>query len=106
MWGTVQASKGRIGSFFGKYHPILPVSVQSLRWPLFFSTVLGVLIFSLYASFIFNGTAAWLVGLVYIAYDTVLLSFMVISSQRAVTRQEERQRTHPVVSPLPGPRPT
>jgi cellulose synthase/poly-beta-1,6-N-acetylglucosamine synthase-like glycosyltransferase len=60
--------------------------VSSLRWPLLFGTVLGLLIFSLYAGFAFHGAAAWLVGLIYISYDTVLLLFMVCSSQWAVTR--------------------
>jgi cellulose synthase/poly-beta-1,6-N-acetylglucosamine synthase-like glycosyltransferase len=60
--------------------------VRSLLWPLLFGTVLGLLIFSLYAGFAFHGAAAWLVGLIYISYDTVLLLFMVGSSQWAVTR--------------------
>jgi cellulose synthase/poly-beta-1,6-N-acetylglucosamine synthase-like glycosyltransferase len=78
--------------------------MQSFRWPLLFSAVLGVLIFSLYAGFAFRGVAAWTIGLVYISYDSVLLGFMVVSSQRAVTRQD-RRRERPV--PLPaGPRPT
>jgi cellulose synthase/poly-beta-1,6-N-acetylglucosamine synthase-like glycosyltransferase len=68
--------------------------VQSLRWPLLFGAILGLLLFSFYASFAFKGTAAWLVGLVYISYDTVLLSFMVVSSQIAVNRQE-RQKDAP-----------
>ena len=76
--------------------------MQSLRGPLLFGAVLGVLIFTLCASFILHGLAAWSVGLVYIAYDTLLLSFMVISSQRAV-RQHERKKELP--RPV-GPRPT
>jgi cellulose synthase/poly-beta-1,6-N-acetylglucosamine synthase-like glycosyltransferase len=60
--------------------------VRSLFWPLLFSTVLGLLIFSLYAGFAFHGAAAWLVGLIYISYDSILLLFMVGSSQWAVTR--------------------
>ncbi len=78
--------------------------MQSLRWPLLFGTVLGVLIFSLCASFILHGAAAWLVGLVYITYDTFLLSFMVVSSRRAVRRQE--QALHSGKDRPPGPRPT
>jgi cellulose synthase/poly-beta-1,6-N-acetylglucosamine synthase-like glycosyltransferase len=58
--------------------------VRSLRWPLLFGTVLGVLIFSLYAGFAFRGASAWLVGLIYITYDSFLLLFMVFSSRRAV----------------------
>jgi cellulose synthase/poly-beta-1,6-N-acetylglucosamine synthase-like glycosyltransferase len=62
--------------------------VRSLRWPLLFGTVLGLLIFSLYAGFAFHGASAWLVGFIYISYDSVLLLFMVGSSQWAVRRQE------------------
>jgi len=43
-----------------------------------------VLIFSLYAGFAFRGASAWLVGLIYITYDSFLLLFMVFSSLRAV----------------------
>jgi cellulose synthase/poly-beta-1,6-N-acetylglucosamine synthase-like glycosyltransferase len=63
--------------------------VRSLRWPLLFGTVLGLLIFSLYAGFAFRGASAWLVGFIYISYDSVLLIFMVGSSQWAV-RNERR----------------
>jgi cellulose synthase/poly-beta-1,6-N-acetylglucosamine synthase-like glycosyltransferase len=79
--------------------------VQSLRWPLLFGTVLGLLIFTLYASFAFQGVAAWSIGLVYILYDSLLLAFMVISSQVAVTRLERQRKNAPKPSPLPGPRP-
>ena len=80
--------------------------VRSLRWPLLFGTVLGLLIFSLYAGFAFRGVAAWLVGLIYISYDTVLLGFMVISSRNAV-RQQERDLAAAKQHPAPaGPRPT
>ena len=79
--------------------------MPSLRWPLLFGTVLGLLIFSLCASFILHGAEAWLVGLIYISYDTLLLSFMVVSSQRAVNRQERAQRSGKT-GPPPGPRPT
>jgi cellulose synthase/poly-beta-1,6-N-acetylglucosamine synthase-like glycosyltransferase len=65
--------------------------MQALRWPLLFGAVLGLLIFSLCAGFIFRGAAAWLVGLIYISYDTLLLGFMVVSSYRAVRKQEEAQ---------------
>jgi cellulose synthase/poly-beta-1,6-N-acetylglucosamine synthase-like glycosyltransferase len=75
--------------------------VQSIRWPLLFGTVLGLLIFTLYASFAFRGVAAWMVGLVYIAYDSILLSFMVISSQIAVTRQERLQKAEAIAAPKP-----
>jgi cellulose synthase/poly-beta-1,6-N-acetylglucosamine synthase-like glycosyltransferase len=77
--------------------------VQSLRWPLLFSAVLGLLIFTLYASFAFKGVAAWMVGLVYIAYDSLLLGFMVVSSQIAVTRQErQRKASMAAISPPAG----
>ena len=66
--------------------------MQSLRWPLLFSTVLGLLIFTLYASFAFKGIASWSIGLVYIAYDSILLGFMVVSSQIAVMRQERHKK--------------
>jgi cellulose synthase/poly-beta-1,6-N-acetylglucosamine synthase-like glycosyltransferase len=79
--------------------------MQSYRWPVLFGTVLGLLIFSLCAAFILHGAAAWLVGLVYISYDTVLLSFMVVSSQIAVSRQEDARRGIRR-NPAPGPRPT
>jgi cellulose synthase/poly-beta-1,6-N-acetylglucosamine synthase-like glycosyltransferase len=72
--------------------------VQSLRWPLLFSAVLGLLLFTLYASFAFKGVAAWTIGLVYISYDSLLLGFMVVSSQVAVMRQG---RHKPAASPSP-----
>ncbi len=80
--------------------------MQSLRWPLLFGTVLGVLIFTLYASFAFRGIAAWSIGLVYIAYDSVLLLFMVISSQVAVTRQDRLRKAGRPAILLNSPRPT
>jgi cellulose synthase/poly-beta-1,6-N-acetylglucosamine synthase-like glycosyltransferase len=80
--------------------------VQSLRWPLLFSAVLGLLIFTLYASFAFTGIAAWSVGLVYIAYDSLLLAFMVVSSRIAVARQYRLHQAGPAMTPRPGPRPT
>jgi cellulose synthase/poly-beta-1,6-N-acetylglucosamine synthase-like glycosyltransferase len=80
---------------------------SSLRGPLLFGGVLGVLLFTLYASFAFRGVAAWSIGLVYIAYDTVLLGFMVISSQRAVARQDRQRRLGSDPSPTrTGVRPT
>jgi len=75
--------------------------VKSIRWPLLFSSVLGLLIFTLYASFAFRGVAAWMIGLVYIAYDSLLLGFMVVSSQIAVLR-EDRKRAAPPVPPSPA----
>jgi cellulose synthase/poly-beta-1,6-N-acetylglucosamine synthase-like glycosyltransferase len=82
--------------------------VQSIRWPLLFSAVLGLLVFTLYASFAFRGVAAWMVGLVYIAYDSLLLGFMVVSSRIAVARQNRHTKAPPApVSPPPdGKRPT
>ena len=77
--------------------------VQSLRWPLLFSAVLGLLIFTLYASFAFKGAAAWTIGLVYISYDSLLLGFMVVSSQIAVARQDrQRKAASAPVPPLVG----
>jgi hypothetical protein len=73
--------------------------VQSLRWPLLFSAVFGLLIFTLYASFAFRGVAAWTIGLVYISYDSLLLGFMVVSSQVAVMRQDRRRKGR---RPAPG----
>jgi len=84
----------------------LLLPVQSLRWPLLFGTVLGVLIFSLVASFAFTGIAAWTIGLVYIAYDSVLLGFMVISSQIAVVREERKRNAPPAAILATSPRPT
>src|SRR5476651_1115358 len=82
-------------------------SVQSIRWPLLFGAVLGLLIFTLYASFAFRGVAAWTIGLVYISYDSLLLGFMVISSQVAVMRQERQRRIASADQPQSkGPRPT
>jgi cellulose synthase/poly-beta-1,6-N-acetylglucosamine synthase-like glycosyltransferase len=82
--------------------------VQSFRWPLLFGTVLGLLIFTLYASFAFRGVAAWSIGLVYIAYDSLLLAFMVVSSQVAVGRQDELRKAAPPLAPptIDGKRPT
>ncbi len=73
--------------------------MASLRWPLLFGAVLGVLIFSLYAGFAFRGAAAWLVGLIYISYDSALLLFMVGSSQWAVRRQERARWEAPARRP-------
>lgn len=67
--------------------------MQSIRWPLLFGSVLGLLLFTFYASIEFTGVAAWTVGLVYIAYDSVLLGFMVVSSQVAVTRQDRLRKS-------------
>jgi cellulose synthase/poly-beta-1,6-N-acetylglucosamine synthase-like glycosyltransferase len=69
--------------------------MQSLRWPLLFGTVIAVLIFTLYASFVFHGVAAWMIGFVYIAYDSLLLGFMVVSSQLAVIRQDRKKLASP-----------
>jgi cellulose synthase/poly-beta-1,6-N-acetylglucosamine synthase-like glycosyltransferase len=82
--------------------------VQSIRWPLFFCAVLGLLLFTLYASFAFHGIAAWMVGLIYIAYDSLLLGFMVVSSQIAVMRQDRQKKAamSSVSPPASGPRPT
>ncbi len=61
--------------------------------------MLGVLVFSLYAGFAFRGAAAWLVGLIYISYDSALLLFMVGSSQWAVHRQARARPASPSVRP-------
>ena len=61
-------------------------------WPLN-SSILGLSpSFTLYASFAFKGVAAWTIGLVYISYDSLLLAFMVVSSQVAVMRQERQRK--------------
>jgi cellulose synthase/poly-beta-1,6-N-acetylglucosamine synthase-like glycosyltransferase len=80
--------------------------VQSFRWPLLFGSVLGLLIFTLYASFAFTGIAAWSIGLVYIAYDSLLLAFMVVSSQIAVIREDKRRAAGPPPILAQRPRPT
>jgi cellulose synthase/poly-beta-1,6-N-acetylglucosamine synthase-like glycosyltransferase len=69
--------------------------------------VLGLLLFTLYASFAFRGVAAWSIGVVYISYDSLLLGFMVVSSQVAVTRQDQKRKAKAASAPpAPGPRPT
>jgi cellulose synthase/poly-beta-1,6-N-acetylglucosamine synthase-like glycosyltransferase len=73
--------------------------VQSLRWPLLFGAVLGLLIFTLYVSFAFKGVAAWSIGLVYIGFDSSLLGFMVVSSQIAVMRQDRRKKSDNNIPP-------
>jgi len=80
--------------------------VQSLRWPLLFGSVLGILIFTLIGSFMFTGAAAWCIGFVYIAYDSLLLSFMVVSSQVAVIREDRRRAAGPSPILARAPRPT
>ena len=58
------------------------------RRGLFFGVLLGstalLLLTVIGAAFVGSGPWAWAVGLVYIAYDTWLLGFMVSSSQRAI----------------------
>lgn len=80
--------------------------VHSLRWPLLFGSVLGLLILTLYASFVFTGVAAWSIGLVYISYDSLLLVFMVISSQVAVIRQDRLKKSAVTYPPPSQKRPT
>ncbi len=80
--------------------------MQSLRWPLLFGSVVAVLIFTLVASFAFTGIAAWSIGLVYIGYDSILLAFMVVSSQVAVNRQERHNREPRSEILKASPRPT
>jgi cellulose synthase/poly-beta-1,6-N-acetylglucosamine synthase-like glycosyltransferase len=77
-----------------------PGFAVKLRWPLLFGTVLGLLIFSLYAGFAFRGAQAWLVGFIYITYDSGLLIFMVASSQHAV--RHERRTAPPTGLPRPS----
>src|SRR5271156_4132815 len=89
-----------MGSFDRRSRANVSILVQSIRWPLLFSAVLGLLIFTLYASFAFKGIAAWTIGLVYISYDSLLLGFMVVSSQMAVFR-EERKRAAPTAKQQP-----
>jgi cellulose synthase/poly-beta-1,6-N-acetylglucosamine synthase-like glycosyltransferase len=64
------------------------------------------LIFTLYASFAFQGVAAWSIGLVYIAYDSLLLGFMVVSSQMAVIREDRKRAAGPALILASTPRPT
>ena len=82
-------------------HDSAPASgfAVKLRGPLLFGTVLGLLIFSLYAGFAFHGARAWLVGFIYISYDSALLIFMVVSSQYAV--RHERRAVPPTAVPRP-----
>ncbi len=80
--------------------------MQSLRWPLLFGSVVGLLIFTLIGSFMFTGIAAWSIGFIYIAYDSLLLSFMVISSQVAVIRESRRRAAGPPPALARKPRPT
>ncbi|MEI9999977.1 MAG: glycosyltransferase [Verrucomicrobiota bacterium] len=80
--------------------------MQTLRWPLLFGSVVGLLVFTLYASFAFHGIAAWTVGLIYIAYDSLLLGFMVVSSQIAVMREDRKRAAGPPPELTRGPRPT
>ncbi len=77
--------------------------MQSLRWPLLFGTVLGLLVVTLIGSFVFKGVAAWSIGFVYIAYDSILLGFMVVSSHRAVRREERKLQLPPPASTAPRP---
>jgi cellulose synthase/poly-beta-1,6-N-acetylglucosamine synthase-like glycosyltransferase len=86
-----------LGSHHSRSCATLPDPVQSLRWPLLFSAVLGLLIFSLIASFVFRGIAAWTIGLIYISYDSLLLGFMVVSSRLAVRRQEQKLAAPPTI---------
>ncbi len=80
--------------------------MQSFRWPLLFGSVVGILIFTLIASFMFTGVAAWSIGLVYIAYDSLLLAFMVVSSQVAVIKEGRRRAAGPPPILARSPRPT
>ncbi len=54
----------------------------------------------------FTGVAAWSIGLIYIGYDSLLLSFMVISSQVAVIREGRRRAAGPAPILAHAPRPT
>ncbi len=62
--------------------------MKTIRWPILFLAILGLLIFTLYASVAFSGLAAFSVGFIYIAYDTLLLGTMVGCSLMAVREQE------------------
>ena len=53
----------------------------------------------------FTGVAAWSIGLVYIAYDSLLLAFMVISSQVAVIKDGRRRAAGPSPILARSPRP-
>ena len=69
-----------------------------------------LLLFALVAmwgsAFMFTGIAAWSIGLVYIAYDSLLLAFMVISSQVAVIKEGRRRAAGPSPILARSPRPT
>lgn len=67
---------------------------------LYFGTTLALLLLSLVAGVAFPGPWAWLAGLIYIAYDTWLLAYMVIASRRAVRADLETDPFAPQ-GPLP-----
>ncbi len=77
--------------------------MNTFRWPVLFSTILGLLLFTLYASVTFSGLAAFSIGFIYIAYDSVLLLTMVGSSLMAVREQDRirrwKKRAHAVKRP-------
>jgi len=52
-------------------------------WALFAGSVV-LLLWTVYAFFALTGPLAWSCGLVYLAYDTVLLVFMVLAARRAL----------------------
>lgn len=55
-----------------------------LAQSLLFRLVLSLLILVILSAFVLKGAAAWSIGLIYIAYDSWLLWYMVRSSRRAV----------------------
>jgi cellulose synthase/poly-beta-1,6-N-acetylglucosamine synthase-like glycosyltransferase len=71
---------------------------RSLRFRLLLGFCTGLLALVLLAAFVLPPPWSWSVGLAYIAYDTWLLGYMVLSSYRALRA--------PKALALPGPRPT
>ncbi len=65
--------------------PDAPYLAESLL----FRLVLSLLILVILSAFVLKGVAAWSIGLIYIAYDSWLLWYMVRSSRRSVKLLEE-----------------
>ncbi|MBS2025240.1 MAG: glycosyltransferase [Deltaproteobacteria bacterium] len=80
--GTVELSEP--GAMVGARRPSGPVSVRGLVFPLLLGSTAALLLGVIAAAFLATGPWAWAVGLVYIAYDTWLLSSMVRASRLAL----------------------
>jgi len=70
---------------------------RSYRFHFLFGAVAAVLVGGIVLGFAGRGPWAWTIGLAYIAYDSWLLLFMVLESQRAL-----REGAHAAVSDLPS----